>query len=135
MSLIQWEERLSVNVKDIDEQHKKLVYLVNLLHSSMKSGKGKDVLGKILNDLLDYTAYHFKTEENYIQKNNYPAELIHKKEHEALVAKATDIKKRFDKGEAVITIELMGFLKDWLSSHILVSDKKLGEFLNMQGVK
>lgn len=134
MSLIQWEERLSVKVKEIDEQHKKLINLVNLLHNSMKAGKGNDALHKVLTDLIDYTAYHFRTEEGYFQKHNYPDLMRHKKEHENLVSKALDIKKRFDKGELVITIELMGFLKDWLNTHILSSDKKAGEFLNTKGV-
>ena len=60
MALINWNESLSVNVKEIDLQHKKLIDMNNELNEAMKLGKGKDALGKIVNGLISYTATHFK---------------------------------------------------------------------------
>lgn len=134
MALIMWDEKLKTNVKECDEQHKKLIALVNELHDGMKAGKGKDVIGKVLNELLNYTNYHFKTEEAYMQKYNFPEFLNHKREHEDLIRQAKELKERFDRGEVAITVNVMNFLKEWLQSHILGTDKKYGPFLNDKGV-
>ncbi len=134
MPLFQWTPELSVNVKEIDNQHRKLVDLINLLHDSMKSGKGKDVMGKVLNDLADYTVYHFGTEERLFQKYGYIEYPQHKKEHDELTKQALDVKSKFEAGQTTVTIEVMNFLKDWLNHHIRYSDKKYSAFLNSKGV-
>ncbi len=134
MPLIQWTQSLSVNIKEIDSQHKRLIELINLLHESMRAGKGKDVLGKVLGDLADYTVSHFGTEEGLFQKYGYPEYLRHKREHDELTKQVLALKDKFETGAPVITVELMNFLKDWLNGHILNSDKKYSEFLNSKGV-
>lgn len=134
MPLIVWSKNLSVDVKDVDEQHKKLFAIVNELHDAMTVGKGKEVLGKLLAELIDYTVYHFKTEEDLFKKYGYGEYLAHKSEHDKLAAQASEIKKKFDSGEMIISIEVMSFLKDWLNNHILRSDKKYTPFLNSKGV-
>ena len=134
MPLFQWSQNLSVNIKEIDNQHKKLVELINLLHDSMKSGKGKDVMGKILTDLTNYTVYHFGTEEKLFQQYGYSEYSKHKKEHDDLTKQVLEIKAKFESGNTSITIEVMNFLKDWLSKHILYTDKRYSGFLNAKGV-
>jgi len=133
--LFQWTKDLSVNIVEIDNQHKKLIELINLLHDSMKAGKGKDILGKILTDLADYTVYHFGTEEKMFQKYKYPASSLHKKEHDDLTKQVMDIKAKLDAGKSVITMEIMTLLKDWLSNHILQTDKRYSAFFNSNGVR
>jgi hemerythrin len=134
MPLFQWSSELSVNVKEIDTQHKKLVEMINLLHDSMKSGKGKELMGGILNELVDYTVYHFSTEEKLFQKHGYAEYLQHKKQHDDLTRQVADIKSRFEGGQITITVEVMNFLKDWLNTHIKQSDKRYSAFLNSKGV-
>jgi len=134
MAIIDWDSSLSVNIKSIDNQHKKLVDMVNTLHDSMKEGKAKDVMGNILAELAAYTDYHFKTEEEFFKKYGYAEGVKHKVEHDHLREEVTYLKEKFDRGEAVFTIELLYFLKDWLSKHILGSDKKYTAFLNSKGV-
>ena len=101
----------------------------------MKAGKGKDILGKILTDLADYTVYHFGTEEKMFQKYKYPASSLHKKEHDDLTKQVMDIKAKLDAGKSVITMEIMTLLKDWLSNHILQTDKRYSAFFNSNGVR
>jgi hemerythrin len=72
MAMVTWNDNLSVNVAEIDLQHKKLVGLINELFDAMKIGKGKDVTGKILDGLISYTATHFTQEERYFDKFGYP---------------------------------------------------------------
>jgi hemerythrin len=134
LPLIEWTQKLSVSIEEIDKQHKQLVNLINLLYDSMKVGKGRDVLGKVLNELADYTVYHFDTEEKMLMEYMYPSYTMHKREHDNLTKQVTDIKTKFDLGDAVLTVELMIFLKDWLNNHILQADKKYSDFLNSKGV-
>lgn len=134
MPLMTWNDQLSVNIKQVDSQHMKLVELLNNFHDAMKLGKGKEVMGKTFSELLDYTAYHFGTEEDFFKKYGYPGSASHKKEHGALTKQALELSDRFSRGEPVISAETMTFLKNWLNDHIVGSDKKYGPFLNAKGV-
>ncbi|SRR5690606_18011607 len=123
MELIQWTEQYSVGHPLIDSQHKKLVSLINELHNAMRTGRGKSVLQKILDDLVFYTKVHFSTEENMMMKANYPGFTEHKEEHDKLTATAVSFQTAFKNGSAVLTIQVMDFLKSWLIDHILGTDK------------
>jgi len=135
MAIIQWNENLSVGIDVFDRQHKKLIDLINQLNDAMSVGKGKDVLGKILTELINYTQYHFSAEEKLFGQYAYPEAQAHIREHVNLTQKATDLKKAFDSGKTIISVQTMDFLKDWLNNHILKTDKKYGPFLNSKGVK
>ena len=129
MALITWSDQLSVNIKEIDDQHKCLVELVNRLHAAMKAGKGNSVIGPILSDLLSYTSFHFATEEKYFRQYAYPEYRRHKMEHDELTQKTKALNESCAEGKLTITLEVMNFLRDWLRNHILVSDKKYAPFL------
>ena len=135
MALITWNDSLSVNVEEIDKQHQKLVQIINDLHDAMREGKEKEVLGNVLTRLIDYTSCHFSTEEKYFDKFGYPDSDPHKKEHIYFLEEVLEFKKAFDEDKVLLTIELMNFLKDWLTNHMQGSDKKFGLFLNEKGLK
>lgn len=135
MALIQWTPALSVNIAQIDNQHMKLVALVNNLHDRMKEGKGKAALSGILNELTDYTVYHFRTEENLFRKFNYPQTDAHLKEHDLLVQQVVKLKTDIDSGKSVLTLDVMNFLRDWLSNHIASSDKAYTPFMKLHGIE
>jgi hemerythrin len=134
MAFIDWSNSLSVDIKELDDQHKKLIELINQLNDAMKVGKGKDVIGKVLGSLIVYTKSHFATEERLMQTHSYPSYIIHKKAHDDLTKQALDLQKKFEAGNLAITIEVMGFLKDWLSKHIMNTDKQYSPFLKGKGV-
>jgi hemerythrin len=135
MALITWNESLSVNIAEIDRQHKKLIGMVNDLNDAMKVGKGKEVLGEIVRGLVSYTVTHFRAEENYFDRYGYPETDAHKKEHAAFIEKVTDFKDKFESKNLFLTIEVMNFLSDWLKNHIMGTDKKYSRFFNEKGVK
>ena len=135
MALIQWNESLSVKVVEIDQQHQKLVSMINDLNDAMKQGKGKDVLDKIVNGVVGYTSTHFSTEEKYFARFKYPEADSHKKEHAAFVEKVLEFKDGFEKGKLTLSIEIMTFLSDWLKNHIKGSDMKYSQFFNEKGLK
>jgi hemerythrin len=135
MDLIKWDDSLSVNIALIDQQHQKLILMINELHGAMKLGKGKDVLGKIVIGLISYTAIHFKTEEDYFSQFGYAEADSHIKEHVAFVRKVSEFKEGFEKGKLSVSIDVLNFLSDWLQNHIKGTDKKYSQFFNGKGLK
>ncbi|MFA4824920.1 MAG: bacteriohemerythrin [Methanoregula sp.] len=131
---MEWTDELSVNVKEIDDQHKKLIALINKLHDAMRAGQGKHVLEETLQELAAYTVYHFQTEEKYMQQFKYPGYLKHKAEHTAFVKKVTDFQKDFASNRLGVTIELMNFLKDWVNKHIRETDKQYSDLFKKSGL-
>lgn len=134
MGLITWDDDYSVGIAEVDTQHRKLVGLVNDLHDAMSVGKGRSVLSSVLTELVEYTAYHFKTEEDLFEQFDYPDRAEHKRLHDELTAKAVKLKESYDQGNQMITIEVMVFLSDWLRVHILQEDKQYSAFLTSKGV-
>ena len=134
MALLNWQSNFTVNVCEIDKQHQKLVEMINNLHDGMKAGKGKEVLGDILANLVKYTEFHFKYEEKLFEQYVYPEALAHKRQHSDLVDQVQNYKKSFESGETVLSMEIMSFLKVWLMDHIVGSDKKYSSFFNSRGV-
>lgn len=130
MPLITWNTTLSVNYKEIDAQHQRWVALINQLHEAMSQGKGREIMGQVLAELLDYTRTHFVTEERIMVDHAYPDYQRQKAAHDAFIQKVGDLRTRFLGGEAVITLDVMKFIKEWLTNHIQVMDKKIGVYLN-----
>jgi hemerythrin len=131
---LEWSSSLSVNVAEIDGQHQKLITMMNDLYNAMRTGKGKDAIGPILTSLIEYAGSHFILEEKLMAQHFYPQAAPHKAEHTAFVKKVSDFKKEFDKGTAMLSVELMNFLYDWLKNHIMKTDKAYGPFFNSKGV-
>jgi hemerythrin len=131
MSLIEWNEDLSVNVLEIDREHQLLVGMINELNDAMRWGRGKVVIGNI----ISYAGSHFRTEEEYFDKFGYPLASSHKKEHSDFVAKVSEFRSGFESGKLGLTIEVLFFLSNWLKNHIEGSDKRYGSFFNANGLK
>ncbi len=134
MPLMEWNDNMSVGLETADTHHKKLISMVNSLHESMLKGETNEVLGKILHALVVYTEKHFAYEEQLFQANNYPDFDAHKREHDELTAEVKELNIQFDSGKISLSIDVMNFLKNWLTDHIMQSDKKAGEYLNNKGI-
>ncbi|HSW64924.1 MAG TPA: bacteriohemerythrin [Dissulfurispiraceae bacterium] len=134
MTMITWSSEFSVGIGSIDEQHKKLVGLVNDLNDAMGKGKGKDVLEKILAGLVDYTKTHFANEEQLFKTLGYPESMSHKTKHDELTKKVLQFQKDLHDGKVVMSVEIMAFLKDWLLNHIKGTDMKYSSFMKSKGV-
>lgn len=134
-TLMEWNAGFSVNIREIDRQHEKLFGLLNTLYDAMTQGRGKLIMGRVLAELIDYTEYHFGTEEKLFREHAYPDMDSHIAEHRALTSEAKAFKKRFDAQEVVVTSELLQFLKSWLNHHIIGSDRRYTAFLNAKGVR
>ncbi len=136
MPLMEWTERLSVGIEQFDQEHKRLVAMVNELFDAVQAGRGKEALGAILDNLIDYTKTHFANEEHFLEKNGYPDLEAHRREHEALTRQVVDIQRKYHSGAtAMLSMEVMTFLKNWLVKHIQGSDKTYGGYMNEHGLR
>lgn len=135
MSFIDWNEKMMVNLSVIDNQHKKLIDLINALHDAMKAGKAKEILGKVLGEMIAYTDYHFSTEENLMRTHGFADFTKHKIIHDDLRKKALDLQKQHAAGVVTLSVDVSNFLKDWLKHHIGEMDKVLAAFLREKGLK
>ena len=135
MPIMSWTNAYSVGIAEIDQQHKKLIDLINSLHDAMAKGQAKAVIGKTLGELINYCASHFATEEKLFDKYDYPEAADHKDKHQKMTAKVLALQSQFQQGKVTITLDVMDFLQQWLDKHILGTDKKYSSFLNSKGVK
>ena len=87
----------------------------------------------MLDELLDYTHYHFNTEEMLMADHQYPFSEIHKRQHDEFTVRIQEFRNDFCQGKAQ-TFKILCFLFNWLIEHILVSDKELGRYLNSKGI-
>ena len=135
MPLIAWSDIYAVNIHEVDDQHQKLISIMNSLFDAMQLGEGQAVVRAVLKELIDYTAYHFRMEEGLFRKYGYPELAAHKKEHEALAAAVEKFLVEFESGNKYITIDLLNFLSEWLFNHIQEVDKRYVAFLHSKGVQ
>lgn len=132
MAFMDWSESMSVGIFSIDTQHKKLVEMINTLHSALREGKSAEIAGRIVAQMKSYAFSHFAHEEKCMSQTGYPGLVGHQKEHAAFVQQVQDVTS----GKVVMTtIELIEFLKKWLAQHIQGTDKKYGPHLKAKGVK
>lgn len=132
---IKWNPKLSVKVKKIDEQHKKLVNIINKVHSMEQSNKNKEELVVVLNELVEFSRVHFETEEKYFRKFKYEGATEHIREHEDLIRKALEFYKRFSKQGVKILPQFLVFLKAWLEDHLIKMDQKYVKCFQDCGLK
>jgi len=136
MALMTWSDRLSVGVKVLDEDHKKLVAMVNELYEAIMQGKGKQKLGEVLTKLIQYTVEHFRREEQLFARTGYANAEKHHAEHRKLTEEVLKVQKTFEAdASATISMDVLNFLRHWLIDHIQGEDQKYSAHLNSHGIK
>lgn len=130
-----WLPAYSVGIAAIDEQHQRLVALINQLHQAMLKRQSKAVMGHILARLVEYTDVHFAFEEDLMARYEYPGYHTHQKVHDEMRAKVLALQEDHSAGRVVISMQVMDFLKNWLATHILGTDQLYRDFLQQEGVR
>ena len=134
MEFITWTESLSVGVNAFDAEHRQLIDLINKLNHSLSIGAAPRSMGIILDSLASYTAIHFSHEEEYMALYDYPLREAHHAEHEELKNQVAEFKERLVSGKGSFSLELMIFLRDWLTNHIMKSDMQYRDFFRVKGL-
>ncbi|BAQ61235.1 transcription accessory protein [Geminocystis sp. NIES-3708] len=122
MPIAFWRQEYITGEKIIDMQHQYLFSLINELHDAMIEGKGQEIVGKILDQLVLYTVEHFATEEELMLQYEYPNYLSHKEKHDALKEQVLTLQEKWKNKEEFLTVKVSQFLTDWLIHHIKGED-------------
>ena len=129
MSFMEWSDEYSVGLEKMDAQHRQFFAFINTMHQAFTEGRGEEELKQILEELSDYAAFHFQSEEKLLSDINYPLKLNHRDEHETFSKRIHEFSSKYASGNFAITLPLMDFMKKWLCGHILGSDKKYGRHI------
>jgi hemerythrin-like metal-binding protein len=135
MALMTWSDKFSVGVKALDRQHQGLVDTLNKLYEAMMKGQARSIVGPLLGKLVNYTQEHFASEEKMMTTTKYPALSQHIALHRALTAQVSEFVGRYERGEIMLSVDLLNFLRDWLSTHILKEDHEYGPWINQNGIQ
>ncbi|RCX17931.1 hemerythrin [Anaerobacterium chartisolvens] len=135
----QWKDRYRLGIEEIDGQHKRLFEIGNEAYdiAMLKSSYDRyDEILKVINSLIDYTEYHFGYEEELMKKHGYNGFDEQKKEHKFYIDKIRSLSERdIDEDQQKAILEILDFLAEWISSHIIFSDRKYATFFKENGIE
>ena len=134
MDLVKWHSSYLMHMPVVDHEHQDFFGFINRLHAAMLAGQGKDILERLLEELLQYTFYHFAHEEELMVAIKYPGLAAHAQGHNDLRRMVQTFVDRYQHGELAMTVELTLFLSAWLKEHILTTDRTLGEYLHIHKI-
>jgi len=135
MPLIVWTDRMSVGVKLLDNDHKKLVLLANELHDGVLRGQARPALESIFEELSTFTRQHFYHEERLFAETSFPGAVAHRQEHDQLLEQLSEMQLRFtNSADMASDMEVMKRLRTWLFKHIQGADQEFVEHLKSKGV-
>jgi len=132
--LVKWTDLYSVGVGEIDEEHKHFFEIINMLYDAFIEKDQEEKIVEIVNELTNYTETHFKTEESFFAKFNYSDSADHISEHRYFIKQIEIFRSEVRVNPKALTPKIMFYLKDWLSNHILVSDKKYESCFHQNGL-
>ena len=127
--LIEWSDKLSIGIDEIDEDHQLLLSIINNFHDRFLQSQPKEATLKALSEIAEYTSWHFEHEERIMYANKYPQIEEHQGQHTELLENLTSLVADFEKERADITEVTMNFLRDWLLIHLQRADYELGKWV------
>ena len=127
---VEWGGKYVLGIKSVDDQHMALFSLINKLEQSVRERNSREVVGMVIDNLVQYTVTHFSEEESLMRAAGYPGLEAHKNEHAGLLAQVAAFKQGHETGKSPMTIQLMGFLVNWLTNHIDKTDRQYVPFVS-----
>jgi hemerythrin len=128
MTHLEWTEELHVGNDPINAQHKELFSIGNEFIDAIEDNKGQDILLSIFKRLQDYTAYHFKAEEKYMEEVGYPELPAHAAQHAILLIRTGTLKRMIENGETISPVRVAEFIREWITTHIMQQDVLIEKF-------
>jgi hemerythrin-like metal-binding protein len=123
-----WDESLETRIPHMDEQHRKLVSLINDLDQAVEDGTGGLLISYVLQELIRYVKDHFNDEEQLLMRHGFPELAGHRREHDLFVERLGQISDSFKDGDE-LSSSVLDFLKDWLVIHIKGTDQRYAAFI------
>ena len=129
MKDIIWDDSLNVDVEEIDEDHRRIIDLFNILSHSVAEGDQAEYIEAVLEELINCTIWHFSHEERLMLLYKYEGLEEHKREHGELINSVIMLQKKFHKENKQLANEDVEYLANWLTEHIVRYDMNLGLYL------
>jgi hemerythrin len=128
---VEWDERYSVGIPAIDRQHKELLNLTNELYNACQLGDtaARERFRTVIHRAVEYVKFHFSAEEQIMERIKFPAIIEHKKQHESFVRRVLENVGEFESGKQFVPNAFVRFLKDWVLTHIAMSDQRYHEYI------
>lgn len=138
MSFIPWEEKYALGISEIDEQHQKMLTIINKLYEIFEDKKNNDPLeiDKVISEVVDYAIYHFQTEERYFELFGYEKSKEHIAIHNQYRERMAEWQKRYNESrDGKIFFEVSNFLHDWWVWHINNTDREYVSLFKENGLE
>lgn len=130
-----WKEEYAVGIETIDQDRRRMLSLVNNLKAAALCRTGEAFERQILQELVDYTHYHFQREEKLMEEYGYPDLEGHKAQHDQMIIQVDTFMRRYEERGREALAEVVEYLKQWLLQHVNGTDKKFVPYLQEQGVR
>jgi len=135
VATMEWSTEFAIGHANTDAQHQQLFKLLGLIRKASESDADReDLIEKSLNALIEYTQVHFRDEEALMEQIQFPGFSEHRELHDNLIHEVENMLDELQDGEYLLIDELMLFLTDWLSEHILTQDAEIGNYIREQGL-
>ncbi len=135
METINWKNEFSVGVKEMDEQHKKLLGMINRLIEEQHTLTDPRTIADLLTEMTDYAQVHFRAEEFLMAEYGYEQISVQEKQHQAFIDKTISFYSATDIGPNVLSVALLDYLGTWLVGHILQEDMKYKDFFKSKELR
>ncbi|MDD3568225.1 MAG: bacteriohemerythrin [Bacteroidales bacterium] len=133
--LVGWNDSFRIGISWVDDQHKVLFGLINNLYTTYGKSKSKSQLKLVLDELLDYTIYHFGNEEEVFKQINYEGTEKHLVQHKRFIDQIKSFREEFNAGDMSVALDVVHFLQDWLVTHIQRTDKAYVQTFKEHGIR
>ncbi len=129
MPIFEWDDCYRVDIESVDEQHQQLFDMINRLDEGLRTGSDDTLIVDLLEQLFDYTKYHFANEEKMMAQPSFDERIfdLHKAEHAIFIDKMVAAKKAHEEGSSRLSGDLMGVLVSWLIDHIVGTDRRMAD--------
>jgi len=134
MEEIIWKEEFSVGVTEMDEQHKKLLAMINRLIADQNVLTAPETIADLLTEMTDYAQEHFRAEEYLMSEYAYDKKDAQAEQHKAFLQKTMAFCSATDVGPNILSVALLEYLQTWLINHILKEDMQYKTFFQNKGV-
>ena len=132
---IPWKDDYNLGIKEIDDQHKRFIEILNELYDAIKAMQVKEKVGVILDDLDAYTKLHFATEERYFEKFQYEDAASHAAEHRRFIDNMHGLGRAQFVNESEMALAFTDAMENWLIGHIALSDRKYVPLFHEHGLR
>lgn len=122
-TVIAWRDDYKIDLLEMDQQHEALVELINRFYTALVEKSAENVIDKVLAELVQYTIFHFSAEEELMRSLHYRDYEEHKATHDRIADRIRQFEAQYRQGGRHIGMELLFFLKDWLTTHINEEDR------------